>query len=47
MILAALPKSSPPYDFQFALGQRPNKNHSGDTSHPVEHLQKSTSDYIK
>ncbi len=44
MILAALPKSSPPYDSQFA-GQRPIKTHSGDISHPVEHLQKSTSDY--
>ncbi len=44
MILAALPKSSPPYDFQFA-GSETQKNHSGDISHPVEHLQKSTSDY--
>ncbi len=44
MILAALPKSSPPMIFSL-LGQRPNKTHSGDTSHPVEHLQKSTSDY--
>ncbi len=46
MILAALPKSSPPppYDFQFA-GSETHKTHSGDTSHPVEHLQKRTSDY--
>ncbi len=44
MILAALPKSSPPYDFQFT-GSENYKTHSGDTSHPVEHLQKSTSDY--
>ncbi len=44
MILAALPKSSPPYDFQFA-GSETHKTHSGDISHPVEHLQKSTSDY--
>ncbi len=46
MILAALPKSSPPYDFQFA-GSETQKTNSGDTSHHVEHLQKSTSDYIK
>ncbi len=46
MILAALPKSSPPYDFQFA-GSETHKTHSGDISHPVEHQQKSTSDYIK
>ncbi len=44
MILAALPKSSPPYDSQFA-GSETYKTHSGDISHPVEHLQKSTSDY--
>ncbi len=46
MILAALPKSSPPYEFQFA-GSETHKTYSGDISHPVEHLQKSTSDYIK
>ncbi len=47
MILAALPKSSPPpYDFQFAASET-HKTHYGDTSHPVEHLQSSTSDYIK
>ncbi len=44
MILAALPKSSPPYDFQFAASET-HKTHSGDISHPVEHLQKRTSDY--
>ncbi len=44
MILAALPKSSPPYDFQFAASET-QKTHSGDISHPVEHLQKRTSDY--
>ncbi len=44
MILAALPKSSPPYNFQFA-GSETQITHSGDISHPVEHLQKSTSDY--
>ncbi len=44
MILTTLPKSSPPYDFQFA-GSETHKTHSGDTFHPVEHLQKSTSDY--
>ncbi len=44
MILAALPKSSPPYDFQLAVSET-QKTHSGDISHPVEHLQKSTSDY--
>ncbi len=43
MILAALPKSSPPYDSQFA-GQRLIKLILV-ISHPVEHLQKSTSDY--
>ncbi len=42
MILAALPKSSPHYDFQFA-GSDNKKTNFGDTSHPVEHLQKSTS----
>ncbi len=46
MILAALPKSLPPYDFQFAASET-QKTHSGDISHPVEHLQKSTSDYIQ
>ncbi len=46
MILATLPKSSPPYYFQFA-GSETQKNNFGDISHPVEHLQKSTSDYIK
>ncbi len=46
MILAALPKSSPPYDFQFG-GSENYKTHSGDTSHPVEHLQKSTSVFIQ
>ncbi len=46
MILAALPKSSPPYDFHFAASET-HKTHSGDISHPVEHLQKSTSVYIK
>ncbi len=40
MILTTLPKSSPPYDFQFA-GSETKKTNSGDTSHPVEHLQKS------
>ncbi len=44
MISAVLPKSSPPYDFQFAASDT-QKNHSGDISHPVEHLQKRTSDY--
>ncbi len=44
MVLATLPKSSPPYDFQFAWSET-QKNNSGDISHPVEHLQKSTSDY--
>ncbi len=47
MILAALPKSSPPPMISSLQRQRPQKNHSGDISHPVEHLQKSTSDYIK
>ncbi len=46
MILAALPKSSPPYDFQFA-GSENYKTNSGDTFHPVEHLQKSTSVWIQ
>ncbi len=44
MILTTLPKSSPPYYFQFA-GSETQKTHSGDISHPVEHQQKSTSDY--
>ncbi len=44
MVLATLPKSSPPYDFQFAASET-HKTHSGDISHHVEHLQKSTSDY--
>ncbi len=44
MILAALQINPPPYDFQFG-GSENYKKHSGDISHPVEHLQKSTSDY--
>ncbi len=46
MILAALPNSYPPHDFQFA-GSETHKTHSEDTSHPIEYLQKSTSDKIQ
>ncbi len=39
MILAATAEIITPYDFQFA-GSETHKTHSGDISHPVEHLQK-------
>ncbi len=46
MILAALPNSYPPHDIKFA-GSETHKTHSEDTSHPIEYLQKSTSDKIQ
>ncbi len=44
MIFGSTAEIITPYDFQFA-GSETHKTHSGDTFHPVEHLQKSTSAY--